>query len=602
MTNNQSSNPIGMEIGQYRILSPLGGGGMATVYRAHQRSMERDVAIKIIKPELANLKDFTARFGREAKMLASLSHAHILKIFDYGQHQDMWYLVMELLSGGSLADHITKGPLSLAFTLRLFDQIASALDYAHRRGIVHRDLKPQNVLLDDAANALLTDFGLAKLVNSTSGLTMTGSAVGTPAYMAPEQWSSGAIDLRADVYSLGIMLFEMLTGELPFEGDTPFRLMHMHVYENPRSLTELKPNTSSDIEYIIARALAKQPDDRFQSAGEMSNALRKAVTGITSSYVAERPSSSKPVSTRNISSAPIDRITLLPYDQQTGDPVLFDAPDAAFNPDRITLLPVDESQRQSTRPPSTPSSASNVGLLPTPPAPFEDTDYIAPQRPLSEKTKAKAAEKARKQRAMNLLTIATVALAVIVLAIFGILFNRLNSAQAALPTAAPTGVALVNTTATLTPTPAPTEIILVTRVPLNAPTITYTPSSTATRRPTFTREPTSTLPSAATRRPVSQPATSVPSSGSASTGIVGTIRTAIDFHAGPGSAHPVLPIKVRVGDQFNIEGKILENGEEWFQVTLVSGAPAWVLASAVEIKPPDTYVPVITPRAPPPRK
>jgi len=159
-----------------------------------------------------------------------------------------------------------------------------------------------------------------------------------------------------------------------------------------------------------------------------------------------------------------------------------------------------------------------------------------------------------------------------------------------------------DTTATQTPTPAPTEILRVTRVPPNMPTITYTPSSTATRRPTFTREPASTKPPAATRRPASQPATPVPSSGSTSTGIIGTIRTATELRAGPGSAHPPLPIKVRVGDQFNIEGKILENGEEWFQVTLVGGAPAWILASAVEVRPPDTYIPVITPRAPPQRK
>ncbi|MCS6870116.1 MAG: serine/threonine protein kinase, partial [Anaerolineae bacterium] len=171
------ANLIGQTLGQYQITALLGKGGMATVYRARQASINRDVAIKVIKPDLIESEEFKIRFNREAQVIAALSHPHILKVFDYGQHGDLVYLVMELLSGGSLADLLRRGTrLELTEVTRLLDQIASALDYAHRRAIVHRDLKPQNVLLDEERNAFLTDFGIAKLLSETSALTQSGMA------------------------------------------------------------------------------------------------------------------------------------------------------------------------------------------------------------------------------------------------------------------------------------------------------------------------------------------------------------------------------------------------------------------------------------------
>src|SRR5262249_26958116 len=161
------SNLIGLRLGQYEITARLGTGGMATVYRARQASMGRDVAIKVIRPDLAEAGDFVARFQREAHTVAGLSHAHILKVFDYGQHGDLVYLVMELLKGGSLTDLVRQGPLPLPTVARVLDQIADALDYAHERGIIHRDLKPQNVLLDERGSAHLTDFGIAKILSET---------------------------------------------------------------------------------------------------------------------------------------------------------------------------------------------------------------------------------------------------------------------------------------------------------------------------------------------------------------------------------------------------------------------------------------------------
>src|SRR5579859_4987886 len=172
------ANLIGQRLGQYEITGVLGKGGMAIVYRARQSNIERDVAIKVIIPDLAATPDLIQRFEREAKTVASLVHPHILKLFDYGQHEDILYLVMELLSGGSLADLIRRGPLSPERIERLLDQIADALDYAHTRGLIHRDLKPQNILLDERGNAHLTDFGIAKLLKQTSILTQSGTAMG----------------------------------------------------------------------------------------------------------------------------------------------------------------------------------------------------------------------------------------------------------------------------------------------------------------------------------------------------------------------------------------------------------------------------------------
>src|SRR5258708_27222370 len=267
---------IGQRLGQYEIIALLGQGGMATVYRARQVSVNRDVAIKVIRPDLAQTSEFLERFRREAQMVASLSHPFILKVFDFGQTEDSVYLVMELLKGGSLAELLAKEPLPLATATRLIEQIASALDYAHHLGIIHRDLKPQNVILDDQGNALLTDFGIAKIVNESQALTKTGAAMGTPSYMAPEQWQGQALDARTDEYALGIMAFEMLSGALPFKADTPFGFMYMHIHEAPASLRMLRADLPPRLEAVISKALAKSPDQRYSCAGEFAKALTAA--------------------------------------------------------------------------------------------------------------------------------------------------------------------------------------------------------------------------------------------------------------------------------------------------------------------------------------
>ncbi len=277
----------GQRLGHYQIIQKLGEGGMGSVYRAHQESMGRDVAIKVILSHPAKMDDFSVRFEREVRICASLSHAHIIKVFDYGKHDALpiSYLVMELLTGGSLSDLISKQGLSLQAIEQLISQLASALDYAHQKDLIHRDLKPSNVLLDEGGNAYLSDFGLARLRSDTAAITQSGMVMGTWPYMAPEQWKGKELDRRADVYSLGVMLFEMLTGRLPFMGDTAETMLYQHLFEAPPALRTLRPDAPAALENMVNIALAKDPSLRYATAGEMAAAFEAAIIGAQSMIV-----------------------------------------------------------------------------------------------------------------------------------------------------------------------------------------------------------------------------------------------------------------------------------------------------------------------------
>ncbi len=290
------SDLVGKRLGQYEILSAIGQGGMATVYKARQESMERDVAIKVISGQLAANPDFVARFEREARLIAKLQHPHILPVFDFGREGDLLFLAMRLVDGGSLDKRLKTGALPIVQGVRMFIQIASALTYAHDQGIIHRDLKPNNILLDHHDNPYLMDFGIAKMMADRNGLTATGAVMGTPSYMAPEQWRGESVDARTDIYALGCMLYEMLTGDLPFKGDTPFALMYKHFDAIPAAPRTLNPELPEAVNYVISRAIAKQQADRYPSADMMAEELAVAMGG-TSFSLGVRATSTVPAVT-----------------------------------------------------------------------------------------------------------------------------------------------------------------------------------------------------------------------------------------------------------------------------------------------------------------
>lgn len=267
----------GKQLGAYQIVAPLGEGGMAAVYKAYQPGMDRYVALKILPRHFASDPQFVARFEQEAKVLAQLQHPHILPVFDYGQVDGYTYIVMPFLQSGDLTDLLKGQPLSLAQTGRIISQIGDALDYAHSRGLVHRDVKPSNVLLDERGNCLLTDFGIAKIVEGSSKLTATGGIIGTPAYMSPEQGLAQKLDGRSDIYSLGIVLYELATGRVPYQAETPMAVVIKHMNDPLPPPRQVNPTLPETIERIIFKALAKQPENRYATAGEMVRALQAAI-------------------------------------------------------------------------------------------------------------------------------------------------------------------------------------------------------------------------------------------------------------------------------------------------------------------------------------
>ncbi len=281
---------LGKKLGNCVLERLIGCGGMGAVYLAQQSRPRRTVAVKVLLPELLPKEggaytEFLGRFRREADAIAALDHVNIIPIYEYGEQKQIAYLVMPYVTGGTLRDLLAKrGALPLREVIPIIEQTAAALDYAHSHGIVHRDLKPGNILFHADGRLLLTDFGIAKVVNNgpftdqtaAHTLTTTGTIIGTPEYLSPEQATASPVDRRSDVYSLGIVLFQMLTGHVPFTGATAVAIAVKHAMEEPPSLSQLNPTLPASVEGVVKKAIAKRPEDRYAAAGDFARALAAA--------------------------------------------------------------------------------------------------------------------------------------------------------------------------------------------------------------------------------------------------------------------------------------------------------------------------------------
>src|SRR6266487_6182280 len=276
-SNADMDKLVGRELGQFRIVERIGVGGMATVFKAYQRTLDRYVAIKVLPAYHAQDPVFVKRFIQEARSVAKLAHPNIVQIHDFGEQENITFIVMEYVDGGTLKDRL-KRALPIPEAVDYMIQAAEGLNCAHNNGIVHRDVKPANMLLRKDGYLLLSDFGIAKILEGTTNLTRVGTAIGTPQYMSPEQGTGQAVDRRSDIYSLGIVLFHCLAGRVPFTAENPLTITVKHL-NDPLPVEMLRmAGIPSPIEQVVVKMAAKAPQDRYQTTDELIAALTEALT------------------------------------------------------------------------------------------------------------------------------------------------------------------------------------------------------------------------------------------------------------------------------------------------------------------------------------
>ena len=268
---------VGENVGPYRIIEQLGQGGMATVFKAYHASLDRYVAIKALHPAFNQDPNFEARFQREARVVAKLEHANIVPVYDYAEHEKRPYLVMKFIEGDTLKARLDEGPIPSEDIAKVVDAVGAALSYAHRQGVLHRDIKPSNVLVAQDGQMYLADFGLARIAQSGESTLSSDTIMGTPQYISPEQaMGIKELDERTDLYSFGVMLYEMVVGKVPFNADTPFSVIHDHIY-TPLPLPHIvNPNVPESVERVLLKSLAKERDDRYENVSQMVTAFKDA--------------------------------------------------------------------------------------------------------------------------------------------------------------------------------------------------------------------------------------------------------------------------------------------------------------------------------------
>ncbi|HLU08700.1 MAG TPA: protein kinase [Oceanobacillus sp.] len=268
----------GQVIGPYKIVEQMGQGGMATIYKAYHARLDRMVAIKVMHQAFLEDQNFLSRFEREAQIVAKLEHPHIVPVYDFAEHEGQPFLVMKYIEGQTLKALNERGALPLEEIVRIMPPIAAALDYAHRQGVLHRDIKPSNIILDNQGTPYLTDFGLARMAQSGESTLSTDMLLGTPHYISPEQaMGRRDLDSRTDLYSLGVVLYELVVGRVPFSADTPFAVIHDHIYRPLPAPSSINPEVPPQVEAVLVKALAKNPADRYSTAAEMVQAFTAAV-------------------------------------------------------------------------------------------------------------------------------------------------------------------------------------------------------------------------------------------------------------------------------------------------------------------------------------
>ena len=430
----------GRKLGRYELLERLGRGGMAEVYRAHQASIDRFVAIKLLHPFLADDPEFTARFLREAQNIGKLKHPNIVQVYDFDSdpESETYYMVMELIDGPTHKDVLERlteqdQTMDVRDALRICRDAASALAYAHSQSMIHRDVKPANLMLDRGHRVVLTDFGIARILSSA--LTSATAMVGTPAYMAPEQGLGDAGDERSDLYSLGVILYQMGTGRLPYDGDTPLSVVLKHLNEPIPSAREANPDVPEDVDTLIQRLMAKDPADRYQSANELIADIERVEAG-------------------------------LPPEPLSGAVLRPSIWDSTTEP----LVPVAVS---------TPVESATLQLKALAPAAAPRDVYVAARVP------------ARRRNGRGCLWLVLLIFVVAALTAVAITWERSPLAAFFAPSPTPTATATSTPTPTITPTPTASLTPTATFTPTETPTVTLTPSITPSL--TITPSPTITL-------------------------------------------------------------------------------------------------------------